>query len=141
MPGPHRADVRHSRAPVCHLDRVRVIGKDRIVPAESDPIDLGVFCVEPGRWVATSDKFNAIGGGIASPKVRAGAMSAKNQQKVWDEVRSSQSEMVAVMGDSPAAAASRADPAGYSCSRRRVRIGLSVLLGGPRGPSASPPPG
>ena len=32
----------------------RVIGKDRIVPAESDPIDLGVFCVEPGRWVARS---------------------------------------------------------------------------------------
>src|SRR4051812_25624432 len=26
----------------------RVIGKDRIVPPESDPIDLGVFCVEPG---------------------------------------------------------------------------------------------
>ena len=25
----------------------RVIGKDRIVPAESDPIDLNVFCVEP----------------------------------------------------------------------------------------------
>ena len=34
----------------------RVIGKDRIVPPESDPIDLGVFCVEPGRWVARSDK-------------------------------------------------------------------------------------
>src|SRR5579862_8023181 len=33
----------------------RVIGKDRIVPAESDPIDLTVFCVEPGRWVATSE--------------------------------------------------------------------------------------
>jgi len=32
----------------------RVIGKDRIVPAESDPVDLSVFCVEPGRWVATS---------------------------------------------------------------------------------------
>ncbi len=28
----------------------RVIGKDRIVPAESDPVDLSVFCVEPGRW-------------------------------------------------------------------------------------------
>jgi hypothetical protein len=83
----------------------RVIGKDRIVPAESDPIDLGVFCVEPGRWVATSDKFNGFGAGIASPKVRAGAMSSKNQQKVWDEVRSAQSEMVAVMGDSPVPAA------------------------------------
>src|SRR5579864_6880101 len=30
----------------------RVIGKDRIVPAESDPIELSVFCVEPGRWTA-----------------------------------------------------------------------------------------
>src|SRR5579863_4923517 len=25
----------------------RIIGKDRLVPAESDPIDLSVFCVEP----------------------------------------------------------------------------------------------
>src|ERR1700730_9514756 len=35
----------------------RVIGKDRIVPAESDPVDLSVFCVEPGRWVGTSEQF------------------------------------------------------------------------------------
>ena len=34
----------------------RVIGKDRIVPAESDPVDLSVFCVEPGRWVAAGGK-------------------------------------------------------------------------------------
>ena len=37
----------------------RVIGKDRIVPPESDPVDLSVFCVEPGRWVATSEHFGA----------------------------------------------------------------------------------
>jgi hypothetical protein len=37
----------------------RVIGKDRIVPPESDPVDLSVFCVEPGRWVATSQNFGA----------------------------------------------------------------------------------
>src|ERR1700686_2403846 len=37
----------------------RVIAKDRIVPAESEPIDLGVFCVEPGRWVAKSVSFGA----------------------------------------------------------------------------------
>ena len=37
----------------------RVIGKDRIVPPESDPIDLSVFCVEPGRWVATTEHFGA----------------------------------------------------------------------------------
>src|ERR1700693_3530032 len=49
----------------------RVIGKDRIVPAESDPVDLSVFCVEPGRWVATSEHFGtsgaAYGGGYGGP--------------------------------------------------------------------------
>src|SRR5579863_4915981 len=39
----------------------RVIGKDRIVPPESDPVDLSVFCVEPGRWVATSEHFGTSG--------------------------------------------------------------------------------
>src|ERR1041385_1646894 len=37
----------------------RIIGKDRLVPAESDPIDVGVFCVEPGRWVNQSAEFRA----------------------------------------------------------------------------------
>ena len=41
----------------------RVIGKDRIIPAESDPVDLGVFCVEPGRWTGSSDRFGVGGGG------------------------------------------------------------------------------
>ena len=35
----------------------RVVGKDRIVPPKSDPIDLSVFCVEPGRWVKTASHF------------------------------------------------------------------------------------
>jgi len=69
----------------------RVIGKDRIVPAESDPIDLSVFCVEPGRWVAANgkDDFSASRNGtlvFASPGVRGSAMAAKNQQQVWDNV-------------------------------------------------------
>jgi len=77
----------------------RVIGKDRIVPAESDPVDLSVFCVEPGRWVAANGK-NAFGnapgvanGLLASPVVRSKAMAAKDQQQVWDSVRSSQRAM------------------------------------------------
>jgi hypothetical protein len=83
----------------------RVIGKDRIVPAESDPVDLSVFCVEPGRWVAASEHFGAseamygtaVGGAtphpqppmamMAQPSVRAKAMGDKNQGEVWDEVR------------------------------------------------------
>jgi hypothetical protein len=86
----------------------RVIGKDRIVPAESDPVDLSVFCVEPGRWTAANGKyeFGAASGGalFAAPAVRSKAMAAKNQQQVWDEVRKSQramAETVEVTGAAP----------------------------------------
>ena len=39
----------------------RVIAKDRIVPAGGDPIDLSVFCIEPGRWTESSATFGAAG--------------------------------------------------------------------------------
>ncbi len=64
----------------------RVIAKDRIVPAESDPIDLSVFCVEPGRWTARSSKFSGWFSGLAQPSVRAQAMGTKDQQRVWQSV-------------------------------------------------------
>ena len=53
----------------------RVVGKDRIVPANSDPIDLGVFCVEPHRWVETSAHFGGLGFSMAQPSVRLKAMA------------------------------------------------------------------
>jgi hypothetical protein len=101
----------------------RVIGKDRIVPAESDPVDLSVFCVEPGRWVATSQNFGtsgatyggSVGGPIhgavegtmmAQPSVRAKAMGDKDQNEVWAEVRKQQQSMtVEVAASAPAASA------------------------------------
>ncbi|MCU1303084.1 MAG: hypothetical protein JWQ87_3368 [Candidatus Sulfotelmatobacter sp.] len=93
----------------------RVIGKDRIVPQESDPVDLSVFCVEPGRWVATSDHFGTsgstyapvsnggIGGGtmMAQPSVRAKAMGDKDQNQVWAEVRKQQQSIAVELAASP----------------------------------------
>jgi hypothetical protein len=95
----------------------RVIGKDRIVPPESDPVDLSVFCVEPGRWIATSEHFGASEAMygkatrrvnapapmamMAQPSVRAKAMGDQNQQEVWAEVRKQRdavSETVEVSG-------------------------------------------
>jgi len=87
----------------------RVIGKDRIVPAESDPVDLSVFCVEPGRWVPANGKYGfgsaggVIGGLVAAPGVRGSAMAAKNQQQVWDNVGRSKQAMAAAV-PAPAAA-------------------------------------
>src|SRR3981081_4670939 len=91
----------------------RVIGKDRIVPAESDPVDLSVFCVEPGRWVATSEQFGTSGamygaksGGdkvssmtmMAQPSVRAKALGEKDQNQVWAEVRKQREAVVVAAG-------------------------------------------
>ena len=90
----------------------RVIGKDRIIPAESDPMDLGVFCVEPGRWVGSSDRFGvggtatgSVAAPMAAPNVRAKAMADKDQQKVWAEVgktRDAMAETVTVEAEAQA---------------------------------------
>ncbi len=87
----------------------RVIGKDRIVPAHSDPIDLSVFCIEPGRWVESSARFGAAAGDKGSfmvqPIVRSHAMVNENQQEVWASVAQSVQSAagsVAASGDDPA---------------------------------------
>lgn len=67
----------------------RVIGKDRIVPAQSDPIDLSVFCIEHGRWVQSSETFGAAGhtnAFMVQPSVRSKALVKQDQQQVWDSV-------------------------------------------------------
>ena len=110
----------------------RVIGKDRIIPSESDPVDLNVFCVEPGRWVATSDRFGAseamyggvVGGPVhgnppmaimAQPSVRAKAMGDKNQQEVWDAVNKQKEQVtVEVTAAAPTVATDMAQVSSYA---------------------------
>jgi len=112
----------------------RVIGKDRIVPAESDPIDLSVFCVEPGRWVATSQNFGAsesvyggvVGGPIhgaapppmalmAQPSVRSKAMADKNQSEVWDAVNKQKEAMtITVEATAPVVATEMSQTSSYA---------------------------
>jgi len=80
----------------------RVVGKDRLVPAKSEPIDLSVFCVEPHRWVGSSAVFGGASFTMAQPSVRLKAMADKDQQAVWDEVAKSK---ISVAGAVPAPAA------------------------------------
>jgi len=90
----------------------RVVGKDRIVPPESDPIDLAVFCVEPGRWVATKYGFGSFHVQMAQPSVRRSAMAEQDQQKVWLGVRASAAAMAA--GAGPQAARSIESTSSYA---------------------------
>ncbi|MFZ0314729.1 MAG: DUF6569 family protein [Candidatus Korobacteraceae bacterium] len=73
----------------------RVIGLDRIVPPKSGPIDLSVFCVEHGRWVASSERFGSMKSQMVQPSVRMPAMATRNQQSVWDTVASALGGMAA----------------------------------------------
>ena len=81
----------------------RVIAKDRIVLVGADPIDLSVFCIEPGRWTESSASFSASSKGslksfMVQPTIRQRAMVEKDQQQVWDSVHG-------VIGQMEAAAA------------------------------------
>lgn len=76
----------------------RVIAKDRIVPAGSDPIDLGVFCIEPGRWTQDTATFGSsaksgMGSFMVQPTVREKAMVAKDQHEVWNSVNGAIAQM------------------------------------------------
>ncbi len=81
-----------------------MIGSDRIVPPNTGPIDLGVFCVEPGRWVGSSEKFGSMRAQMAQPSVRTPAMATRNQNQVWDKVRASNAKMAAALSSAEAAA-------------------------------------
>jgi hypothetical protein len=124
----------------------RVIGKDRIVPPESDPVDLSVFCVEPGRWVATSANFGTSGATYAAgagtpvgsingnastlmvqPSVRAKAMGDKDQAQVWAEVRKEQQSVtVEVTGAAPAAADELNSTSSYAVVMENKRVKQEV---------------
>jgi hypothetical protein len=85
----------------------RIVAKDRIVPANADPIDLGVFCIEPGRWTESSSTFGAAGKSAAKsfmvqPEVRERAMVDQDQQQVWDSVHGAISQMEVEAAPPPA---------------------------------------
>lgn len=118
---PYRGDqvntlvlVNHSKRPLLLLageivtggKQDRVIAKDRIVPAGAEPMDLSVFCIEPGRWTESSVKFGAAANGSAGsfmvqPDVRQRAMVEKDQQQVWSAVGGAISNMSRAASPSP----------------------------------------
>lgn len=100
--------VNHSKRPLLLLagevvtggKQDRIVAKDRIVPADADPIDLSVFCIEPGRWTESSPVFgtsdkSAAHSFMVQPKVRERAMVDRDQQQVWDSVHGAISQMEA----------------------------------------------
>ncbi len=110
----------------------RVISKDRIVPSGSDPIDLSVFCIEPGRWVESSAAFGAsakapVAGFMVQPTVRQKAMVAKDQREVWDSVHGSLAAMAATPAP-PGASFDGAAPATTSYAKAMQSEGFKAKV-------------
>jgi len=65
----------------------RMIAQDFMLPPHSGKIDVGVYCVEHGRWSAPNEdvKFKEAMP-MAPNKVRKAGSKERNQQKVWEEV-------------------------------------------------------
>lgn len=69
----------------------RIIGKDTIVPPTGQLFDLGVYCVEHGRWsgsVAFDPTDNSL---LVVPSVRKAAQNEGSQQQVWNGVAAGRS--------------------------------------------------
>jgi hypothetical protein len=65
----------------------RVVGKDVLLPPNSGPVQVPVFCVEHGRWTPNGSGYtfnNTFG--VTSPSVRKAAVVEKNQGEVWSKV-------------------------------------------------------
>jgi hypothetical protein len=130
--------VNHSKRPLLLLageivtggKQDRVIAKDRIVPAEADPIDLSVFCIEHGRWTESSAKFGATAkvssqSFMVQPGVRQQAMVSRDQQQVWDSVHGAIQNMA--VAASPEAGIAREGDSGRA--EPRVQSGISIGRG------------
>lgn len=63
----------------------RVIGKDTIVPGGTTDLEVGVFCVEHGRWSGQTASFQASGK-LGHSGLRDQAVFKGDQAAVWAEV-------------------------------------------------------
>jgi len=70
----------------------RMLKNDILIPPHSAWLRVAVYCVEHGRWIATSTQFYSKEF-AANPGLRQRAAETKNQSEVWAEVASSRADL------------------------------------------------
>src|SRR5262245_36855085 len=63
----------------------RVLKEDVLLPPASGPRNLGVYCVEQGRWNTGRADFDSKST-LAAPSLRSRLMEKADQAEVWSEV-------------------------------------------------------
>jgi hypothetical protein len=64
----------------------RVLKEDVLLPPLSGPRNIGVFCVEQGRWSSGGSEHFQPQGMLAAPSLRHQLMDKADQRQVWSEV-------------------------------------------------------
>jgi hypothetical protein len=105
----------------------RVIGADLLVLPKSEPIDLAVFCVEPGRWVASSEHFGSMKSQMAQPSVRTPAMAARDQQQVWNMVGAARNALAVTLPQSSAAVLGESSSYAKAMAAPQVQARLNLV--------------
>jgi hypothetical protein len=63
----------------------RVLSVDLLLPPQSGPRNIAVYCVEQGRWAGSSKGFQARGS-FAAPGLRSKVLERAPQPSIWAEV-------------------------------------------------------
>jgi hypothetical protein len=63
----------------------RVLSADILLPPQSGPRNIAVYCVEQGRWAGSSKGFQAKGS-FAAPGLRSKVLERAPQPSIWAEV-------------------------------------------------------
>jgi hypothetical protein len=63
----------------------RVLAEDVLLPPRSGPRNIGVYCVEAGRWSGSSPRFDSKGT-FAPSRLRSEVLDRADQQRVWGAV-------------------------------------------------------
>lgn len=70
----------------------RVLREDLLMPPHSGPRNIGVYCVEQGRWNEGRKDFDSRGS-VVQPSVRSQVLRKEPQSRVWSGVASASRDL------------------------------------------------
>jgi ARG/rhodanese/phosphatase superfamily protein len=72
----------------------RVLREDLLLPPHSGPRNIGVYCVEQGRWNEGRKDFDSLGS-VVQPSVRSQVLRKAEQGRIWSGIASASRNLAA----------------------------------------------
>jgi hypothetical protein len=72
----------------------RVLREDLLLPPHSGPRNIGVYCVEQGRWNEGRKDFESLGS-VVQPSVRSQVLRKAEQGRIWSGIASASRNLAA----------------------------------------------